>query len=238
MQRYGPPPSYPVLKIAGLNAPIPDSCSFGYHAGGWGKPPVDEYGKPLYGDVFGIDSSATSQPMNPTATSADSLTQHWGAMDEEASEEESEEEDAEMDEEAGGEGEGAPKADEEDMKQGLKTPGADGLATPSGISTVTRLVTPDSNIELRKRGKMGSGTATEDGWVGLLRFIDPSLLFLQILCFCPMRRWTSLIRFLQSGNSVDGGRFEDEFDRATAAVSRAAGEETGSSRTSDDGGLG
>ena len=28
-------------------------CSFGYHAGGWGKPPVDENGKPLYGDVFG-----------------------------------------------------------------------------------------------------------------------------------------------------------------------------------------
>jgi splicing factor 3B subunit 2 len=54
MQRYGPPPSYPNLKIPGLNAPIPDGCSFGYHAGGWGKPPVDETGRPLYGDVFGI----------------------------------------------------------------------------------------------------------------------------------------------------------------------------------------
>lgn len=53
MQRYGPPPSYPNLKIPGLNAPIPDTCSFGYHAGGWGKPPVDESGKALYGDVFG-----------------------------------------------------------------------------------------------------------------------------------------------------------------------------------------
>ncbi|KAL1470906.1 hypothetical protein MTO96_040207 [Rhipicephalus appendiculatus] len=42
MQRYGPPPSYPNLKIPGLNAPIPDGCSFGYHAGGWGKPPVDD----------------------------------------------------------------------------------------------------------------------------------------------------------------------------------------------------
>ena len=52
--RYGPPPSYPNLKIAGLNAPIPEGCSFGYHAGGWGKPPVDEHGKPLYGDVFGV----------------------------------------------------------------------------------------------------------------------------------------------------------------------------------------
>ena len=56
MQRYGPPPSYPNLKIPGLNAHIPPGCSFGYHAGGWGKPPVDERGRPLYGDVFGVDS--------------------------------------------------------------------------------------------------------------------------------------------------------------------------------------
>jgi splicing factor 3B subunit 2 len=25
-----------------LNAPIPTGASFGYHPGGWGKPPVDE----------------------------------------------------------------------------------------------------------------------------------------------------------------------------------------------------
>lgn len=55
--RYGPPPSYPNLKIPGLNAPIPEGTSFGYHAGGWGKPPVDEKGKPLYGDVFGTTST-------------------------------------------------------------------------------------------------------------------------------------------------------------------------------------
>lgn len=55
MQRYGPPPSYPNLKVAGLNIPIPEGCAFGYHAGGWGKPPVDEFGKPLYGDVFGLE---------------------------------------------------------------------------------------------------------------------------------------------------------------------------------------
>lgn len=53
MQRYGPPPSYPSLKIPGLNAPIPDGSEFGYHPGGWGKPPVDHQGQPLYGDVFG-----------------------------------------------------------------------------------------------------------------------------------------------------------------------------------------
>lgn len=63
MQRYGPPPSYPNLRIPGLNAPIPAGAMFGYQPGGWGKPPVDEYGRPLYGDVFGAsgDSSAEAQ---------------------------------------------------------------------------------------------------------------------------------------------------------------------------------
>lgn len=55
MQRYGPPPSYPSLKIPGLNAPIPPGTEFGYHPGGWGKPPVDMMGQPLYGDVFGVN---------------------------------------------------------------------------------------------------------------------------------------------------------------------------------------
>jgi len=50
MQRYGPPPGHPHLKIPGLNAPLPNSnCQYGYHPGGWGKPPLDSYGRPLYG---------------------------------------------------------------------------------------------------------------------------------------------------------------------------------------------
>ena len=53
MQRYGPPPSYPHLRVPGLSAPIPAGAQFGYHPGGWGKPPVDELGVPIYGDVFG-----------------------------------------------------------------------------------------------------------------------------------------------------------------------------------------
>lgn len=36
MQRYGPPPSYPNLKIQGLNAPIPEGATYGYHPGGIG----------------------------------------------------------------------------------------------------------------------------------------------------------------------------------------------------------
>lgn len=50
MQRYGPPPSWPGVPIAGLNAPLPSSeCQYGFHPGGWGKPPIDAYGRPLYG---------------------------------------------------------------------------------------------------------------------------------------------------------------------------------------------
>lgn len=70
MQRFGPPPSYPTLRIPGLNSPIPEgwvlvfstevnanstiSAQWGFHPGGWGKPPLDEYNRPLYGDVFGV----------------------------------------------------------------------------------------------------------------------------------------------------------------------------------------
>jgi len=137
MQRYGPPPSYPNLKIPGLNAPIPDGCSFGYHAGGWGKPPVDEHGKPLYGDVFGTSDSRTYHAM-PVEEVDHTL---WGEMDSESEEEESSEEEEEEEEET-----------EAETSSGLQTPVVDaGLATPSGTTSVgAGLETPD-NLELRKR---------------------------------------------------------------------------------------
>jgi len=136
MQRYGPPPSYPNLKIPGLNAPIPDGCSFGYHAGGWGKPPVDEQGKPLYGDVFGTSDASTYHAM-PVEEIDHTL---WGEMDSESEEEESSEEEEEEEDEEIADG------------SGLQTPVVDaGLATPSGTTSVgAGLETPD-NLELRKR---------------------------------------------------------------------------------------
>uniref|UniRef100_A0AAR2LML2 PSP proline-rich domain-containing protein n=1 Tax=Pygocentrus nattereri TaxID=42514 RepID=A0AAR2LML2_PYGNA len=134
MQRYGPPPSYPNLKIPGLNAPIPENCSFGYHAGGWGKPPVDETGKPLYGDVFGtnaVDFQAKAEEeevdRNP-----------WGELepsDEESSEEEEEEESDE------------DKPDE----TGFFTPADSGLITPGGFSSVPAGMETPELIELRKK---------------------------------------------------------------------------------------
>ncbi|XP_041970128.1 splicing factor 3B subunit 2 [Aricia agestis] len=132
-QRYGPPPSYPNLKIPGLNAPIPEGCAFGYHAGGWGKPPVDETGKPLYGDVFGHHTAGQDD-----AEDQDIDRTMWGELESE-SEEESEEEESE---EEGSGGEGAAG--------GAVTP-AEGLATPLGLSSVPPgMETPDT-IELRKK---------------------------------------------------------------------------------------
>jgi splicing factor 3B subunit 2 len=96
MQRYGPPPSYPNLKIPGLNAPIPEGCSFGYHAGGWGKPPVDEFGRPLYGDAFGMQEFSGS--ILPDEEVDHTL---WGELESEGGEEEvveREEEEAQQEE--------------------------------------------------------------------------------------------------------------------------------------------
>lgn len=86
--RYGPPPSYPNLKVPGLNAPIPAGASYGYHPGGWGKPPVDEFNRPLYGDVFG----ANTVPSPPPVPVAPIERAHWGELEEEPEEEEEEEE--------------------------------------------------------------------------------------------------------------------------------------------------
>ena len=105
MQRYGPPPSYPNLKIPGLNNPIPEvfilslhywvfhweylqGCSFGYFVGGWGKPPVDERGRPLYGDVFGLEGGENTAKGPRDDEEMDQT--FWGEL--ESEEEESSEE--------------------------------------------------------------------------------------------------------------------------------------------------
>lgn len=137
MQRYGPPPSYPNLKIPGLNARIPDGCSFGYHVGGWGKPPVDEYGRPLYGDVFGLTTAQSNN--NPEEYVDKSL---WGEIEQEEEEEEIEEDEEESEQ--------TPTTRKEIDETGLVTP-AEGAQTPSGFSSVTGGVELPSNLELRKR---------------------------------------------------------------------------------------
>ncbi|PPQ64812.1 hypothetical protein CVT26_002644 [Gymnopilus dilepis] len=146
MQRFGPPPSYPTLRIPGLNAPIPEGAQWGFHPGGWGKPPLDEYNRPLYGDVFGVlpkvSDSGAGEPINKEL---------WGELEPEEAfaqtyhftEEEEEEESEEEEEEE--EAEPAPA-------DGMQTPS--GLETPSGMTSVVSTVaggleTPDF-LELRK----------------------------------------------------------------------------------------
>ena len=115
-QRFGPPPSYPALKIPGLNAPPPPGASWGFHPGGYGKPPLDEYNRPLYGgDVFGVLQTQQNQSLGEPVEKA-----LWGELQEPEEESEEEEEDEE-------------EEDEGDAGAGLQTPS--GLETPGGMAS-------------------------------------------------------------------------------------------------------
>ena len=59
-------------------------CSFGYFVGGWGKPPVDEMGRPLYGDVFGMWQE--DQPGGIQVEAVDRTL--WGELESDEEEEE------------------------------------------------------------------------------------------------------------------------------------------------------
>jgi len=136
MQRYGPPPSYPSLKIPGLNAPTPPGASYGYHAGGWGKPPVDAAGRGLYGDVFGLARGAASDdegaPVDKKA--------RWGELEPEPEEEEASD---------AGEASDADEAAADD--------GAVSMA-PTDVSGLTS-VAPAPGLDLRKGGGGDGGPA-------------------------------------------------------------------------------
>ncbi|KZT09690.1 DUF382-domain-containing protein [Laetiporus sulphureus 93-53] len=150
MQRFGPPPSYPTLRIPGLNAPIPEGAQWGFHPGGWGKPPLDEYNRPLYGDVFGV------MPKNTDADMGEPVDRNlWGELEPEEEEEEEESEEESEEEEV----------QEQAPQEGLQTPS--GLATPSGMASVVSTVaggleTPDF-LELRKNAGRAQSEAVETG---------------------------------------------------------------------------
>ena len=146
-QRFGPPPSYPALKTPGLNAPPPPGGAWGFHPGGYGKPPVDEYNRPLYGgDIFGV-----LQPQQNTQLGEPVVKNRWGELQE--PEEESEEEESEEEEEEDA---------QEDIGAGLQTPS--GLETPGGIASAvpTEYGGAESvagEFDLRKQRR---GTDTEE----------------------------------------------------------------------------
>ncbi|TPX13218.1 uncharacterized protein E0L32_006418 [Thyridium curvatum] len=130
-QRIGPPPSYPALKIPGLNAPLPAGAAWGFGPGQWGKPPLDEYNRPIYGgDIFGIlagnpNAAQAQQPQAQQPPSGEPVERNlWGELQPPAEESEEEESDEEEEEE---------EEDEDDIPGGLQTPG--GLETPAGYSS-------------------------------------------------------------------------------------------------------
>lgn len=147
-QRYGPPPSYPALKIPGLNAPPPPGASWGFHPGGYGKPPVDEAtNRPLYGgDIFGV-----LQQQQNTQQGAPIEKDLWGELqapeeEEEEEEEESEEEEGEQDDEEGGAG--------VETTSGIETSRGMQSSVPTEIGGTETV----SEFDLRKR----RGTETEE----------------------------------------------------------------------------
>lgn len=149
MQRFGPPPSYPFMKIPGLNCPIPIGAQWGFHPGGWGKPPVDEFNRPLYGDVFGLVTPA--QPVH--VQSGDKS--HWGDLliAEYEMEEEEQEVDMEEDEEELEGDEEEENESEETVTTITEFEASKGMETPSGSASVpSGLYTPDE-IQLKKDRK-------------------------------------------------------------------------------------
>ena len=106
-KKFPPTKKFPDLKIPGLNSMIPEGCQYGFQPGGWGKPPLDEHGKPLYGDW------ALIKEERDKATSHYEREVLWGAM-----------EDVDEDEMMEGEGEG-------DMASEM---GTDGVSSVTGKS--------------------------------------------------------------------------------------------------------
>jgi len=144
MQRYGPPPSFPNLKIQGLNAPLPAGASFGFHPGGWGKPPVDAYGRPLYGDVFAKEASEGESDFVYAGDGSVVAKGEWGAKPVGA-ESDSESEEEEDDED-----------DDEEEEEGEETADALGDGAASVATTVggdgTSSVDTSADVQLRKEG--------------------------------------------------------------------------------------
>jgi len=149
-QRYGPPPSYPLLKIPGLSAAIPPGAQWGYHPGGWGRPPVDETGRPLYGDVWGMGGAGGGAGF-VSALDGGGVDKavRWGDVDPALEEEE----EGDGDEDEGG----ADGSDgDEGADEGTAAADVDEAALAAGTaSTISSLVsgleTP-SEVDVRKAG--------------------------------------------------------------------------------------
>jgi splicing factor 3B subunit 2 len=146
MQRYGLPPSYPHLRIPGVNAPIPPGAQYGFQPGGWGDPPRDQHGNPLFSDSSeGEDGIAYCRKE----------VMLWGELEEEDGEEEEEEDDDDEDEEGEGEEEG-------DRKGQMEEEVGEGHIASSGFSSVVSGVETPATFDIRKPRPMPSSSGVSD----------------------------------------------------------------------------
>ncbi|KAF1833924.1 DUF382-domain-containing protein [Decorospora gaudefroyi] len=146
MQRCGPPPSYPNMRVPGVNAPIPPGASWGFQPGQWGKPPIDDAGKPMFGgDLYG---TSILEEQQPTHVGEPVERGTWGAL---RAEGESEDEESDEDEEEEEEQEGG----EEDAT-GIQTSMTTASAMPSEIGGAESI---GGEFQLRKQRK---GIETEE----------------------------------------------------------------------------
>jgi splicing factor 3B subunit 2 len=180
MQRFGPPPSYPNIRIAGLNAPIPNGASYGYHVGGWGKPPVDTFGRPLYGgdpfgtpeqaaeaidedvdlNLYGLNNNSNSLASSGLVTSDGKALgkKSWGAMPSAFGDDDEEEGSDDEMEESSSEEESSEEEEEEEGQE-LEVPNNSYINNNQrapGMDSVlpdgVDSVVPSSAIDLRKPG--------------------------------------------------------------------------------------
>ena len=151
MQRYGPPPAYPSLRLPGINAPLPPGCSFG--VGNWGFAPVDRDGHPLFGDIFGV----RGLPIRPDCVAP--IERHcWGQLEEDVDEDVDEEEEEEEEED----GEENDAEEEEEGEKAQQSVGENGRnhshppildqsdASASAISDRDRQAYVPETVNLRK----------------------------------------------------------------------------------------
>lgn len=152
-QRFGPPPSYPALKIPGLNAPPPPGGSWGFHPGGWGKPPVDEFNRPLYGgDIFGLATGPAQQQQAGALASGEPVERTlWGELQPREEEEEEEDESDSDDDEEEGSDDDAPGAD-------LETPAGAVSSVPTDYPSHGVETSVAGEMDLRKQQRRGFDT--------------------------------------------------------------------------------
>lgn len=159
MQKIGPPPSYPGMKIPGVSAPLPAGARWGYSEDEWGQPPLDTSGRPLWGDVFG----------KAVALEPHIEVKHWGIVEDEGEEEQQADED-----EGQQDGDEDMGEEEQQQRQAVAAPVSVSAAAAkslqlgqqaaSGIDSVSSaasgLETPEA-MSLRKKTD-GTGTETPD----------------------------------------------------------------------------